>query len=96
MGLIDAFGREDRVEIPVSTLFAILKEGAKTELIMNAVNCNVPHGHIREMATGKKEPGYEIKMTERGVTFQKESGDQEETYEKEFSELEAAGKENSM
>lgn len=94
MGLIDAFGREDRVEIPVSMLFAILKEGAKAELIMNAVNCDVPHRHIREMATGKKEPGYEMKITESGVIFTQKSGDKEETHEKEFAELEAAGKEN--
>lgn len=53
MGLADAFGKEDRVEIKTSELFEILKEGARSELIMNAVNCNVPHRYIREMATGK-------------------------------------------
>lgn len=55
MGLADAFGKEDRVEIKLSELFAILKAGAKSELVMNAVNCDVPHRYIREMATGKSE-----------------------------------------
>lgn len=29
MGLADAFGKEDRVEIKISELFEILKEGAR-------------------------------------------------------------------
>lgn len=52
MGLADAFGKEDRVEIKTSELFEILKVGARSDLVMNAVNCNVPHRYIREMATG--------------------------------------------
>lgn len=55
MGLADTFGKEDRVEIKVSELVEILKEGVRSELIMNAVNCNVPHRYIQEMATGKLE-----------------------------------------
>lgn len=55
MGLVDVFGKEDRVEIKTAELFEILKAGARSELIMNAVNCNVPHRYIREMATGKLE-----------------------------------------
>lgn len=55
MGLADAFGKEDRVEIKTSDLFTLLKAGARSELVMNAVNCNVPHRYIREMATGKPE-----------------------------------------
>lgn len=38
MGLVDAFGKEDKVEIKISDLFAILKAGARSELVMNAVN----------------------------------------------------------
>lgn len=53
MGLADAFVKEDRVEIKISDLFALLEAGARSELVMNAVNCNVPHRYIREMATGK-------------------------------------------
>lgn len=55
MGLADTFGKEDRVEIKVSELIEILKEGVRSELVMNAVDCNVPHQYIREMATGKLE-----------------------------------------
>lgn len=55
MGLADAFAKEDRVEIKFTDFYRLVKEGTKSELLMNAVNCDVPHRHIREMATGKKE-----------------------------------------
>lgn len=55
MGLVDVFGKDDRTEIKTSELFELLKEGARSELVMNAVNCNVPHRFIREMATGVSE-----------------------------------------
>ena len=55
MGLVDAFSREDRVAVTFSDFYRIMRESAKSELIMNAVNCNVPHQFIREMATGKSE-----------------------------------------
>ena len=55
MGMMDAFNAEDRTQVKVSQLYEMLREAAKCELLMNAVNCNVPHRHIREMATGEKE-----------------------------------------
>lgn len=55
MGLLDAINKDDRTEIKTTELFAMLKEGAKCELIINAVNCNVPHRYIREMITGRSE-----------------------------------------
>lgn len=55
MGLIDVFEKEERTEIKLSQLCEILRAGAKAELLMNAVNCDVPHLYIREMATGEKE-----------------------------------------
>ena len=55
MGLIDVFEKEDRTEIKLSQLCEMLSAGAKTELLMNAVNCDVPHQYIREMVTGKSE-----------------------------------------
>ena len=55
MGIMDAFEKEDRAEVKVTTLYQMLREAAKTELIMNAVNCNVPHRFIRELVTGEKE-----------------------------------------
>lgn len=48
MGLIDVFEKEDRTEIKLSQLCEMLSAGAKTELLMNAVNCDVPHQYIRE------------------------------------------------
>lgn len=55
MGLADIFGKDDRIEIKMIELYEILRTGAKVELLMNAVNCDVPHRYIREMATGGKE-----------------------------------------
>ena len=55
MGLADAFGIEDRVEVTFTDFYKIMREGAKSELMANAVNCDVPHQYIREMMTGKRE-----------------------------------------
>ena len=55
MGMMDAFEKEDRTQIKVSQLYTMLREAAKCELVMNAVNCDVPHTYIREMATGEYE-----------------------------------------
>lgn len=49
MGLSDTFGREDRVEVKFSDFYNIVKEATKCELLLNAVNANVPHEHIRAM-----------------------------------------------
>ena len=55
---MDAFSKEDRVEVTFSDFYRLMKESTKAEIVMNAVNCNVPHRYIREMATGKSEaPG---------------------------------------
>lgn len=57
--IADLFTKEDRTEITFSALYGVLKgvatAEAKAELLMNAVNCEVPHKFIREMATGTKE-----------------------------------------
>lgn len=55
MGIMDAFDKEDRTQVTVSQLYTMLREAAKCELVMNAVNCDVPHTYIREMATGEYE-----------------------------------------
>ncbi len=55
MGLVDAFSKEDRTEIMMSKLYTLMKEGAKAEIMMNAIQCDVPHKYIREMMTGLKE-----------------------------------------
>ena len=55
MGLVDAFGAEDRVQVKFSDFYTLIKEAAKAELIWNAVNCEVPYQFIRETMTGAKE-----------------------------------------
>lgn len=55
MGLADAFGKEDRLEVTFSNFYKLMRESAKAELMENAVNCNVPHRFIRETITGKSE-----------------------------------------
>lgn len=64
MGLIDAFEKEDRVEVKFTTFYSMMKECTKAEMLMNAVNCNVPHKYIREMATGKNEDVQSEKVQE--------------------------------
>ena len=53
MGIMDAFKEEDRVTVTVSQLYRMLREAAKTELLMNAVRCDVPNRYIEAMADGK-------------------------------------------
>lgn len=60
MSLVDVFGKEDRTEVKFSQFFALVKQAAQYETLMNAVNCDVPHRFIRETMTGKKEEVPEI------------------------------------
>lgn len=60
MSLVDAFAKEDRTEVKFSQFFALVKQAAQYETLMNAVNCGVPHRFIRETMTGKKEEVPEI------------------------------------
>lgn len=53
--LLDAFSKEDRVEITLSDFYRLMRESTFAELMKNAVNCNVPHRYIREMVTGVPE-----------------------------------------
>lgn len=60
MSLVDAFAKEDRTEVKFSEFFALVKQAAQYETVMNDVNCDVPHRFIRETMTGKKEEVPEI------------------------------------
>lgn len=64
MGIMDAFNAEDRTQIKVSSLYAILKEGAKAEYLLNAVKCEVPYQYIVQMATGKSGELQDYKDTQ--------------------------------
>ena len=71
MGLIDAFAKEDRTEIRMTQLCDLIRAGVKSDLIMNAVNCDVPHQYIREMVTGEKE----VLLKETGKLGGEEAGE---------------------
>lgn len=62
MGIMDAFKPEDRTEITYSNFYSLIKQATQYEIVMNAVNCNVPHRYIREIMTGKKEEHKEEKQ----------------------------------
>lgn len=67
MGLADTFGREDRAEVTFSDFYKLMREASKAELVMNAVNCNVPHRYIREMASGKSEEPEEVRKNHKSL-----------------------------
>lgn len=46
MGLADAFNKEDRVPVTFSVFYQMMKEATKSEFLMNAVRCKVPHVYI--------------------------------------------------
>ena len=72
MSLVDAFTKEDRTEVKFSQFFALVKQAAQYETLMNAVNCDVPHRFIRETMTGKKETAPKEPGTVITVTFDTE------------------------
>lgn len=65
MGIMDAFKPEDRTEITYSNFYNLIKQAAKYEIVMNAVNCDVPHGYIRETMTGKSSKESWTKRSKR-------------------------------
>ena len=54
MGLADMFSKEERVEVTFTDFYRLVRESAKCELLMNAVNCDLHPMYIRAMATGDK------------------------------------------
>lgn len=55
MSFIDCFTPDTKIEVKFADFFQLVKEATKAELMMNAVNCNVPHVFIRETMTGTQE-----------------------------------------
>ena len=55
MGIVDAFSKEDRVEVKFSDFYNLMKEATKAEMLMNGANCETPHAYMREIMTGKRE-----------------------------------------
>lgn len=64
MGIVDAFSKEDRVEVKFSTFYTMMRECAKAELLMNGIKCNVPHRYLREMSTGNSEEPIALELPE--------------------------------
>lgn len=54
MGIVDVFSSDGTVELKYGEFYKILKETTKADLLMNAVECEVPYRYIREMMTGKQ------------------------------------------
>ena len=70
MGIMDAFKPEDRTEITYSNFYSLTKQAAQYEIVMNAVNCKVPHRYIREAMTGEKEEEIaEMAQTAKGISM---------------------------
>lgn len=55
MGLMDVFKEEEIANLRLSTLYELLKQSAQKELIINGINCDVPHKYLREIITGNSE-----------------------------------------
>lgn len=53
MGLVDAFAREDRVEVTFSIFYNLMKGCAQREMLMNGVRTKVPHEYMENMMNGK-------------------------------------------
>ena len=64
MGMADMFSKEDRVTVTFTDFYKLMKEAAKCELLMNAVNCDLHPMYIRAMATGDKS---QVRPLEEGL-----------------------------
>lgn len=54
MGLVDAFGAEDRVNVKFSDFYNLVKGCTQRDMLMNAVRCKVPHCYTLEVMTGEE------------------------------------------
>lgn len=70
MRIMDVFKPEDRTEITYSDFCSLIKQAAQYEIVINAVNCDVPHRYMREAMTGEKEEEVaEMTQTAEGVSM---------------------------
>lgn len=79
MGFVDCLAAEDRVQVTASTYYKMMKEIAISEMLQNAVKCDVPHCYIREMITGQKEEVILPEITETVEAPEEEPETAEET-----------------
>ena len=63
MGIADAFGKEDRVELKISDFMKLSKNALTAEIIMNGLHNRLPHNHIIAMVEGKNDALAEYEET---------------------------------
>ena len=61
--LIDAFSKEDRIQVKFSDLYTLIRQSAQAELMENAIACEVPRQYIQQMINGKNDLLEEYKST---------------------------------
>lgn len=66
--ITDLFSPEERIELKLSELTELIKNGVKEELIENALRCRLPHEHILCMLTGNPEPDLLEQYKSTGLT----------------------------
>ena len=64
MGLIDAIGAEDRVEVKYSDFYDLVRAEAEKTLLENAVIADIPREYILKMLTGENDELEEYRKTE--------------------------------
>lgn len=64
MGIVDVLSKEDRISVKFSDLYSLVKGCTQTDMLMNGIQCNVPHKYMREMMTGKSEDNTVQESTE--------------------------------
>lgn len=91
MEMMDVFTAEDRIQVNVSSLYQMLRQGTKAEFLINAVKCEVPYEHIMQMVSSKS--GNQQVYEDTGLTADKIRGIEEE-YEKLCKQVEELKAEN--
>ena len=64
MGLVDAFSKEDRVEITISQFHDLMKETEKTELILNGLEAEVSPKDLVSIFAPERKSNIELNAFE--------------------------------
>lgn len=62
--IADLFTSEAQIPMKFGDFYRLTRAAAERDLIMNAVNCDIPHRYIRETVTGISEETQEITIKE--------------------------------
>ena len=66
MGIADLFTPEDKVNIKISQLCDLIKQGTQAEMLLNGVLNKVDHDSICKVVTGKSIDRYQEVIKEEG------------------------------